>query len=59
MDDSGNIYIADSQNHRIQVFDAQGRFLRQWGREGTAPGQFKEPWGVAVAPNGEVYVADK
>ncbi|MCD6518577.1 MAG: TIGR03663 family protein [Anaerolineae bacterium] len=58
LDAEGNIYIADSQNHRIQVFDAQGRFLRQWGREGTAPGQFKEPWGVAVAPNGDVYVAD-
>lgn len=57
-DDEGNLYVADSQNHRIQVFDPNGRFLRQWGGEGTQPGQFKEPWGVAVAKNGDVYVAD-
>lgn len=58
LDAEGNIYVADSQNHRIQVFDPSGRFLRQWGSEGNAPGTFKEPWGVGVAPSGEVYVAD-
>jgi uncharacterized protein (TIGR03663 family) len=57
-DDQGNLYVADSQNHRIQVFDPNGQLGRQWGGEGTQPGQFKEPWGVAVAKNGDVYVAD-
>jgi uncharacterized protein (TIGR03663 family) len=58
IDAEGNIYVADSQNNRIQVFDANGVFLRQFGSEGTDAGQFKEPWGVAVAANGDIYVAD-
>lgn len=57
-DGEGQVYVADSQNHRIQVFDGQGQFVRAWGSEGVNPGQFKEPWGVAVAPDGTVYVAD-
>ncbi|MBN1991731.1 MAG: TIGR03663 family protein [Anaerolineae bacterium] len=54
----GRIYVADSGNHRIQVFDPAGNFLFIWGSEGAAPGQFNEPWGIAVAPDGTVYVAD-
>lgn len=54
----GSIYVADSLNHRIQKFDASGRFLAQVGGQGTGPGQFQEPWGVAVGPDGSVYVAD-
>ncbi|MHB0858441.1 MAG: flippase activity-associated protein Agl23 [Anaerolineae bacterium] len=57
-DEAGNVYVADSGNHRIQVFDADGQPLRQWGSQGAEPGQLQEPWGVAVAPNGDVYVAD-
>ena len=54
----GSIYVADSGNHRIQVFDENGNFLMQWGSEGTGPGQFSEPWGIAVSNEGQVYVAD-
>jgi uncharacterized protein (TIGR03663 family) len=54
----GNVYVADSYNHRVQVFDAQGRFMRAWGFQGTGPGQFQEPWGIAVDTDGNVYVAD-
>ena len=57
-DAEGNIYVADTYNHRVQVFGPDGAFLRQWGSEGVLPGQFKEPWGIGVAPNGDVYVAD-
>ncbi len=53
----GRIYVADSGNHRIQSFDAQGNFLAAWGGFGTEPGQFNEPWGLAVDDE-FVYVAD-
>ncbi|MEW5989198.1 MAG: NHL repeat-containing protein, partial [Chloroflexota bacterium] len=53
----GNLYVADSGNHRIQVFDPSGGFVRAWGSQGDAAGQFNEPWGIAVDEN-YVYVAD-
>jgi uncharacterized protein (TIGR03663 family) len=58
VDEAGNVYVADSGNHRIQKFDSGGQFITQWGSEGDGPGQFKEPWGIAVDGDGNVYVAD-
>ncbi|MBN1219786.1 MAG: TIGR03663 family protein [Anaerolineae bacterium] len=54
----GRIYVADSGNHRIQVFDSNGNFLFKWGSQGNGPGQLNEPWGLAVAADGTVFVAD-
>ena len=54
----GNVYVADSGNHRVQVFDPNGEFVRGWGQQGTGPGEFQEPWSVAVARDGTLYVAD-
>jgi DNA-binding beta-propeller fold protein YncE len=60
----GSVYVADSRNHRIQKFDADGNLLLAWGTFGSvdagtaSPGAFNEPWGVAVGPDGAVYVAD-
>jgi uncharacterized protein (TIGR03663 family) len=54
----GSIYVADSGNNRIQVFDQNGNFIMKWGNEGAEPGQFSEPWDIAVADDGTVYVAD-
>jgi DNA-binding beta-propeller fold protein YncE len=55
---SGQTYVADFSNQRIQEFDATGRFVRQWGRLGSGDGQFNGPVGVAVGGNGHVYVTD-
>jgi len=57
-------YVADSRNHRIQHFSADGQVIKVWGTfadqsAGAAPlGTFNEPWGVAVGPDGSVYVSD-
>jgi len=52
------IYVTDTGNKRVQVFTADGQFVREFGASGTAPGQFNEPVGVAVDAAGEVFVAD-
>jgi YYY domain-containing protein len=54
----GSFYVADTQNHRIQKFDSQGRFVLAWGAQGTGPGQFNQPTGLALDAEGNVYVAD-
>lgn len=54
----GNVYVTDTGNKRVQVFDANGRFLRAIGGEGSAPGQFREPVGLAIDGQGNLYVAD-
>ncbi len=58
VDSSGNVYVADTGNYRIQKFDYNGTFMLGWGSEGTDDGQFKLPKGIAVAADGIVYVAD-
>ncbi|MDF1499502.1 MAG: TIGR03663 family protein [Anaerolineales bacterium] len=60
----GSIYVADTANHRIQHLSPEGEVMELWGTygnraQGDAPGgSFNEPWGIAVAPDGNVYVAD-
>ncbi len=54
----GRIVVADSGNHRIQVFNPDGSVALVFGTMGSAPGQFNEPWGVTVDADGNIYVAD-
>ena len=54
----GQVYVADAGNHRIQVFDHDGAFLRQIGSFGTGLGQFSSPGGVVAAGDGSLYVVD-
>ena len=58
VDSSGNVYVADTNNHRIQKFDSSGNYLRQWGSYGSDNGEFNQPRGVAVDGSGNLYVAD-
>jgi uncharacterized protein (TIGR03663 family) len=53
------LYVADTGNKRIMVFDPQGNYLRQFGSKGSGPGLFDEPVGVALSQDGsKVYVSD-
>jgi len=54
----GAIYVTDTGNKRVQVFDADGAFLREFGGGGTWSGQMDEPVGIAIDETGVVYVAD-
>jgi uncharacterized protein (TIGR03663 family) len=61
----GTLYIADTENNRIQHFSRTGEVLHLWGsfadisKEPAPGGTFNQPWGLAISPDGAfVYVAD-
>jgi DNA-binding beta-propeller fold protein YncE len=58
VDSQGHVFVADTGNKRIVVFDEDGTYITEFGGAGFDPGQFDEPVGVAVAGDGTVYVAD-
>jgi peptidylamidoglycolate lyase len=53
IDAGGNVYVADRGNARIQVFDADGTFLRQISGRGIG-----RPWALEIAGDGRLYVVD-
>lgn len=57
-DSAGNLYVLDSPNARVVVFDAEGRFLRSMGSRGGGPGEFRSPATISVSSDGEVAVFD-
>jgi len=57
VNERGTVYISDYYD-RVQAFDSSGRFLLQWGNQGTGDGQFDFPTGMAVDGQGMVYVGD-
>jgi sugar lactone lactonase YvrE len=57
-DTLGNVYVADTDNHRIQKFDSSFSFITKWGSYGTSVGQFKRPTFLSWTPYGDLVVAD-
>lgn len=55
---NGKIFVTDSLNFRIQIFDQDWNFLRSFGKAGDSPGFFARPRGVAVDSEGNIYVVD-
>lgn len=59
VDRAGNFYVGDyGDNDRVQVFSPEGKWLRQWGGHGYAPGQFLKPRALAIDDQDRIYVAD-
>lgn len=58
-DREGNYYVGEyGEYDRIQKFSSDGRFLLQWGGHGSEPGQLMRPQGMAIDPQGQIFVAD-
>jgi predicted membrane-bound mannosyltransferase/sugar lactone lactonase YvrE len=67
IDAQGNVYVVDTGNKRIREYTADGVLIKDIGKKGSAagqfvagsgPGEFNEPSSIAIAPNGDIYVAD-
>jgi tripartite motif-containing protein 2/3/tripartite motif-containing protein 71 len=54
----GSLYVCDSENHRIQVFDRDLNFLHTFGAVGMDRGEFNWPSNVAITSDGNVYVTE-
>ena len=57
-DAADNLFILDGRNTRVVVFDKTGRFVRQFGRRGSGPGEFQAPVGLLVTSASEVVISD-
>ena len=53
------IAVTDFFNHRVQIFNKNGYYLRSFGREGNKAGEFKYPIDIAFHDNGNIFVADQ
>lgn len=60
VDSSGNVYVSDNANNRVQKFSSSGTYLTQWGSLGYGPGQFDgtENMPIAADNSGNVYVGN-
>jgi len=58
VDAEGNLYVADTLNNRIEIFDGDGKFIRTFGKAGDGPGYFSRPKGVAIDSDDHIWVVD-
>jgi DNA-binding beta-propeller fold protein YncE/ABC-type molybdate transport system permease subunit len=58
VDKQDRLYVADSCNHRVQVFTSDGKFIREFGRPGSAPGELSYPYDVKVDAQGNIFVCE-
>ena len=58
LDTSGNVFVVDTGNDRVQKLSPTGTFLRAVGGPGWEDGQFNKPGGIAASKGLEIYVAD-
>src|SRR5271165_1895271 len=59
VDGEGNVYVTDTLNNRVEIFNADGNFISLFGKNGDGPGYFARPKGIAVDGDGHIWVADE
>lgn len=59
LDSDGNVYVTDTLNDRVEIFDADGNFISAFGKNGDGPGYFARPKGIAIDSDGHIWVADE
>ena len=58
LDSDNNVYVTDTMNYRVEIFDADGNFISQLGKHCDGPGCFAHPKGIAIDSDGHIWVAD-
>jgi len=59
VDKEGNVYVTDTLNNRVEIFDADGGFISEFGKAGDGPGRFARPKGIALDHDGHIWVTDE
>lgn len=58
VDSDGNLYVTDTMNYRVEIFDADGNFVSWFGKHCDGPGCLAHPKGIAVDRDNHIWVAD-
>jgi DNA-binding beta-propeller fold protein YncE len=58
VDGEGNVYVTDTFNDRVEIFDADGQFISTFGKNGDGAADFERPRGIAVDCDGHIWVVD-
>jgi DNA-binding beta-propeller fold protein YncE len=60
---TGDIFVTDShrngKNNRVVRFNKDGKFVKEWGRKGSGPGELSEPHAIAMDSRGRLFVGDR
>jgi len=59
VDSNGNILVCDECNHRIQIFNSDGKFISAFGEKGEENGQFKSPIGIAINSRDNIIISER
>jgi DNA-binding beta-propeller fold protein YncE len=58
VDSEGNVYVTDTFNDRVEIFDANGQFISTFGKNGDSPADFERPKGIAIDCDSHIWVVD-
>ena len=59
MNESQHLFVCDRENHRVQVFERNGKFIGKFGTKGNKLGEFNYPLSVAMLSNGGIVLSDE